>query len=119
MNRRAADFSALTQDAHTYRVSLKWKLIFIVLGGFALIGGAAGTIYFGTGHEMHSRAQTAAFVAGGLAFCFLGVVLIAYCFRFRVVLHADAIEVFGLRSQRHLLRKDIVGRRTVEQQSYS
>jgi hypothetical protein len=54
-------------------------------------------------------------VAGGLPLCLLGAYCLALVARVRVILHADRLETHGVFIQRQMFRRDIAGRRLVQQ----
>ena len=95
----------------SYRVSPAYGLLFFVIGAIAFVAGCLGAWYFGTGHEMNSPRQAAFMAAGSFLFVLLGIYLIAFIVRFKVVLNPDSIAVQELFSSRTLLRSDIGGRR--------
>jgi hypothetical protein len=98
-----------------YRPGGGWRifllLVSFLLGGFA----AAGLWYFGTGHEVGTLASKLFLVGICLAFVLMSAYLIAWIFLTRLTLWPDRVESRDLIRTRTLYRRDILGRRIVEQ----
>jgi hypothetical protein len=93
----------------TYRPSGDWTVFLFVVSAIVAIGGALLVWYFGTGHEVRGRNDATMLICVASAFIVLGISLILYLLRFRIVLLADRIEVRGLISTRMLRRDEILG----------
>jgi hypothetical protein len=98
-----------------YRPGGSWRILLLLisflLGGFA----AAGLWYFGTGHEVGTLASKLFLCGICLIFVLLSGYLIAWMFLARLTLWPDRIENRDLMRGRTLYRRDILGRRIVEQ----
>jgi hypothetical protein len=84
--------------------------VLAVLAGLILLAYAAAFVLLSVRHGFHS------FVAMPLAALVVGTVgvwVIGYASRSKVVLTADAIELHGFLQVQHLARADIAGRRTI------
>ena len=98
-----------------YRPGGGWRILLLLisflLGGFA----AAGLWYFGTGHEVRTLSGKLFLVGICLSFILLSTYLTAWMFLARLTLWADRIESRDLTRARTLYRRDILGRRIVQQ----
>jgi hypothetical protein len=110
---------AVQQDTaafpRVYRPGGAWRILLLLisflLGGFA----AAGLWYFGTGHEVQTLGGKLFLVGICALFVLLSTYLVAWMFLARLTLWADRIESRDLIRARTLYRRDILGRRIVEQ----
>lgn len=103
----------------TYLVSTRNRILYLLLSGVILVGGLAGTWYFGTGHEIETPQEGIMYTLLSLGFVVLGGVLILYLLTTKVVLYADAIELRDFTRVRRLRRDDIAGWRKVHAQYVS
>jgi hypothetical protein len=98
-----------------YRPGGGWRILLLVisflLGGFA----AAGLWYFGTGHEVRTLSGKLFLVGLCLTFVLLSMYLITWMFLARLTLWPDRIESRDLIRTRTLYRREILGRRIVQQ----
>lgn len=98
----------------TYTVSLGWMVFFALAGtGFAVAGGL-GVWYFGTGQDVHSPQGGVLLVIVSALSCGLGLLLLAYLLRSKLVLYADRIELYGLFSVKQMSREQIEGWRVAQ-----
>jgi hypothetical protein len=97
----------------TYRPSGGWTVFLFLVAALVAIGGALGVWYFGTGHEVRSPKDAMMLVGVCSAFVLLGLWLILFLLRFRILLLADGIEVRGLIFARMLPRDEILGWKVV------
>jgi hypothetical protein len=105
----------ITAFPRVYRPGGGWRILLLLisffLGGFA----AAGLWYFGTGHEVRTLASKLVLVGICLTFVLLSTYLMAWMFLARLTLWPDRIESRDLIRARTLYRRDILGRRIVQQ----
>lgn len=100
-----------------YRLSIGWALFF-GLGGLAITGaGGIGTWYFGSGHEVRGRNDGLMLVTVCVAFVALGLLLLTYLCRSRLVLYADRVELHDPFSVKQMPYDQIEGRRVIEAQN--
>ena len=99
----------MVTSSHIYRASLGWKLFAILGGGLAVVGGALGMWYFGTGHEMKSAREMFIFVLLCLSFVLLGSYLVVSLLTFRIVLRSDSFAMTSFLSAKSIGRGDIAG----------
>src|SRR5712691_3646204 len=85
----------------TYRVSMRSRVLYLLLGALVMSAGLFGAWYFATGLETETLQEAMTLTAVCLAFAILGTVVILYMFTLKVILYPDAIEVRSfLRAQR-------------------
>jgi len=75
-------------------------------------------IYFGTGHETRGLQNQIVFSAIGLAFLALGLSVIAFTLKARLVLYADRLEMLSLVKTKSMTREQIAGWRVAPTNSY-
>jgi hypothetical protein len=103
----------------TFKPSAGYLLLLLTIGLLCAAGGIAGTVYFGTGHEMTSLRSQLTFVVLSFLFLLLGVYLIVAVLTSRLILGPDFIEVKDFLSSKLLRRSDIAGYRILPTQYIS
>lgn len=103
----------------TYKPSTGYLLFLGTVSSLCAAGGIAGTIYFGTGHEVTSKRQE--FMLAGLSalFLLLGIYLISAVLTSRLILGPDSFEARDFLSSKLLRRTDISGFRILPTQYIS
>jgi len=97
----------------SFRPSGGWSAILTICSLLCTVGGAAGTWYFGTGHD--AKDPQGRFLLTGLSILFfgLGVYLLLSLWRSKIVLTEDRIEIHELTRVRSLQKSEIRGWRLV------
>jgi hypothetical protein len=95
---------------HTYRLSTSGRWLVSVLGLVMASSSFAGAIFFWLKDELRSPGGLAMLMTLCAGFALLGLYLLAVAVFYRVVLQADAIEVFEIYRRRYLPRLEIEGR---------
>ena len=96
-----------------FRPSGGWPAVLAICSLLGTVGGAAGTWYFGTGHE--AKDPQGRFLLTGFSVLFfgLGVYLLLSLWRSKIVLTEDRIEIHELTRVRSLQKNEILGWRLV------
>jgi hypothetical protein len=76
----------------TYTSSIWWKGFMSIVGGILCVGGLAGLLYFGTGHEVGNTAGLFILVGMSLLLAIMGAFIVISIVRAKVVLTEIAIE---------------------------
>lgn len=95
----------------TYKASTGYLLFLGTASFLCALGGIAGIIYFGTGHEMTSVRSESILVVLCSLFLLLGIYLVSAVLTARLILGPDFIEVKDFLSSKLLRRLDIAGYR--------
>jgi hypothetical protein len=103
----------------TYKASTGYLLFLGVASFLCALGGIAGIIYFGTGHEMTSVRSESILVVLCSLFLLLGIYLISAVLTSRLILGPDFIEVKDFLSSKLLRRSAIAGYRILPTQYIS
>jgi hypothetical protein len=103
----------------TYKSSKSYLLFLGAVSFLCAVGGIAGIIYFGTGHEMTSVRSQLALVVLSFLFLLLGIYLITAVLTSRLIFGPDFIEVKDFLSSKLLRRSDIAGYRILPTQYIS
>jgi hypothetical protein len=102
-----------------YKPSTGYLLFLGTASFLCAMGGIAGIIYFGTGHEMTSLRSQSILVVLCSLFLLLGIYLISAVLTSRLILGPDFIEVKDFLSSKLLRRSDIAGYRILPTQYIS
>lgn len=95
------------------------RVTYSLLGAVMAVGGLAGVIYFGTGHEAKTVLEAIALSILCLVFVIAGAAIVLYMLATKVVLNADTIASYDFLGVRKLRREDIAGRRSQRTRSTS
>lgn len=108
-----------SQYPRTYRVSTRNRIFFIFVGAVNAVLGLLGMFCFVTGQETDGPGERIAFgILGALFFC-LGLYVLAFTLKTKLILYPDRIEQQTVRTVWSLRREDIAGWRVVWMKYYS
>jgi hypothetical protein len=96
-------------DPRVYRPSGRWTVFLWLLGSIIAAGGALGTWYFATGHDVGNPRAVPILTIVCIAILGLGAYLVLSIVRSKVVLHGDQIEVHEVVRKYALRRDEILG----------
>ncbi|HEX9173839.1 MAG TPA: hypothetical protein VF861_14395 [Telluria sp.] len=100
-------------DAMVYRTAARSRAIAYIGGGAFIVGGMAGIVYFGSGHEAAGPAAMVTTVVISACFALFGIWGVASALRHQVTLAPDSVEQRGLLSTRRMRLNDVEGFRLV------
>jgi hypothetical protein len=103
----------------TYQSSLGYRIFLSSLGALLATASLLGLWYFGTGHESLNKHGTLIMVVVCLAFFLLGAYLVVAMLQCKIILTAEATEVYEPFLTKRLLRSQIAGWRILSTQYVS